>query len=1023
MKSFAGIFTLAALAATAVNAAEYQADVVVYGGTSGGVIAAVAAAANGKSALLIEPGAHLGGMTSGGLGQVDAGREETIGGFTRQYFTRVAETYRPKAALFRVTPQVAEETFDRMAAEHNVTVLKHARLKEGAGVVKAGGAITAVALENGDIVRGKVFIDSSYEGDLMAQAGVAYTVGRESVQTYGESAAGVRQLRELRVAFDERGELLPELVRSEPGRPGEADAKVQAYNFRLCVTAVPANRVPFPKPANYRPDYYRNLLENVLKTPKSDWKFTDFVSLGDLPQGKFDLNNKGWYSTDFVNASWGYPEGSYAEREKLYADHVDYVQGLLYFLVNDPRLPESLRSDAAKWGLAKDEFADNGHFPKQLYIREGRRLLGEYVMTQEDAYTRNSKPDAVAMGSYMLDTHWVQKVLAPNGKVYLEGLLGHLPMRPYEIPYRSIVPKRGECANLLVSTAMSASHVIYSSLRMEPVYMMLGEAAGTAAALAVDAGKPVQEIDVAALQDKLRANRQVLRYPGGNIFPLLPEIPGLVVDDHAAEFTGKWSRSSSSGPYVAGLYAYTPAADTVTATAVYRFEIPSAGTYKLNICYSPVSNRAKAAPIELRVNGVEQQRFTIDMTKRYDGAFFPLGDFKFERGDKVEVVYTNLKAAGLVIADAVQLLPQNPDTVSAAPGPEKPVAAIAFDYYHTAAILAGRALSGPAVAAGVDRAAVVRLADAMLERVLPDGAIDNTNIPAEKVLIIPYFSNFCAIALIQAYRVTGDARYLDAARNWLRWYAAHVQEDGTVHDYKSGTYPDYVDSGDYDSADSYPTTFAYALWFYGQATGDLALARELYPKLQQAMGAALAVRQEDFLTFAKQSYKIKYFMDNIEVWYGVIACAKLEEQLGGSRFDHYADWARRLMPALGGYWIAASNFFQFAPGHLDLKRIYPGALANAFGILFLLPPEQPGVRALFGRIDEVILSRTPVLDSSIQTQVWLLLAAQRIGEAAWEAKLKANIEAKIKPDRERSHALALLLLYHTGGFNGQYGAF
>ncbi|MGE4565761.1 MAG: hypothetical protein AB7F32_12880, partial [Victivallaceae bacterium] len=423
--------------------------------------------------------------------------------------------------------------------------------------------------------------------------------------------------------------------------------------------------------------------------------------------------------------------------------------------------------------------------------------------------------------------------------------------------------------------------------------------------------------------------------------------------------------------------------------------------------------------VTLTVNGQTVKEFKVNMRERYNGVFLTLDKLTLAKGDKLEVRFSNRDADGLVVADAVQLLNPRAPSAAAVPPPPEPVILVPLP---TAVILADDALSGPAAARDADRQSVAAMADAIMARVLPDGAINNVA-DADKVLIIPYFSNFCAIALIQARKVTGMEKYRTAAVKWLRWYADRVQGDGTVHDYKAGKYPGYIDSGDYDSADSYPATFAYALWYYGVQTGDLALARELYPKLQQAMGAALDVRQDDFLTWAKRSYRIKYLMDNLEVWYGAIACAKLERQLGTGKFAHYAEWAEKVQGALASYWKPEAGFFAFAPGHFDTKRLYPGALANAFAILFYAP-SQPGAGALFRRIDELILAKDDkVLASTLPTRCWLLLAAQKAGNKQWESKLFNSIDGKIRPEKERTHAFALMILYYTGGFNGKYGVF
>jgi hypothetical protein len=526
----AGAILIATMGITAQGPAAAF-DLVVYGGTAGGVVTAVAAAREGLRVALLEPRTHLGGMVSGGLGWTDYGRKEVIGGYSLEFFERVGKQYGEPIA-WHFEPHVAEAVFREMAAEAGVTVLYRHRLKETGGVVRRDGRVTEIATENGRRFRAAIFADASYEGDLMAQAGVSYTVGREASETYGESLAGVRDRTPLHQfmirrdprsaasavavhvpAYDERHRLLPGISPEPKGSTGQADRKVQAYNFRMCLTDDPANQVPFPKPAGYSPARYALLAKFLAAATAAAGRpltMRDVMSPDALERNhKLDVNNNGAFSTDFIGGSWDYPEANYRTRERIWQAHVDYVAGFFYFLAHDPQVPPDLQREINRWGLAKDEFTDTDHWPHQLYVREARRMIGEYVMSQKDIQTDRTKPDAIGMGSYNSDSHNVQRIVNADGFVENEGDM-QVPVQPYEIPYRVMLPQRAQAANLLVPVAFSASHVAYSTLRMEPQYMIIGQAAGVAAALALRSGRAVQEIDVDALASRLRAQRAVL---------------------------------------------------------------------------------------------------------------------------------------------------------------------------------------------------------------------------------------------------------------------------------------------------------------------------------------------------------------------------------------------------------------------------------------------------------------------------------------------------------------------------------
>jgi hypothetical protein len=524
---------LAAALAGGASAETSRFDVVVYGGTAGGVMAALSAGRQGLKTALIEPTAHLGGMVSGGLGFTDYGRKEVVGGFALEFYWRVGAHYGMSRYGNEVAwlhePHVAEVIFREMLRDAGVAVFERRRLREKTGVRKDGGTIRTVTMEDGGEFAASVFIDAGYEGDLMAQAGISYTFGREGSEQYGESLAGVREKTPLHQFLldlspkDERGALLPEISAAKPGAAGSADKRVQAYNYRMCFTESPENRRAFPKPPEYAPGRYALLALLIAALAEKDHRapaLGSFLKIDRLPNGKSDVNNNGPFSTDYLGGSYEYPNGTYAQRAEIAEAHREYIAGLLYFLANDPQVPEALRREAGQWGLCRDEFVDNDNWPYQLYIREARRMIGEYVVVQKDLQTDLTKPDPIGMGSYNSDSHNVERIVDEAGFVRNEGDM-QVAVKPYQIPYRVMLPKRTEARNLLVTAAFSASHVAYSSLRMEPQYMIIGQAAGVAAKMAISAGRPVQEIDTAQLTRTLREQGAVMEYVPNGQAPIL----------------------------------------------------------------------------------------------------------------------------------------------------------------------------------------------------------------------------------------------------------------------------------------------------------------------------------------------------------------------------------------------------------------------------------------------------------------------------------------------------------------------
>lgn len=515
-------------------------DLVVYGGTSAAITAAIQARKMGKSVIVVSPDTHLGGLTAGGLGWTDSGNKAVIGGLSREFYRRVKRHYdRPKAwvhqrpeeytlyrreedAIWAFEPHVAEAMFEAWIKEGGVRVVRDAWLDRAKGVIKKGPRIVTITTLDGRTYTGRMFIDATYEGDLMAAAGVSYTVGREANSQYGETLNGVQARRAVSHQFtntidpyvvpgDPGSRLLPRIHDTGPGQEGSSDKKIQAYNFRLCMTNVPANRIPFEKPEGYDPRQYELLLRDLRAGSRHV-----FGKFDPVPNGKTDTNNHGSFSTDNIGMNWDYPEASYERRKDIIREHERYQKGYYYFLINDERVPSDVREKMSQWGLAKDEFRDNGGWPHQIYVREGRRMVSDFIITENHVRRLRETPDSVGMGSYNMDSHNVQRYVArdADGRAHArnEGDIQVSPGGPYPISYRAIVPRSGEVENLFVPTALGATHIAFGSIRMEPVFMILGQSAATASVLAIDANVAAQDVPYPRLRERLLADGQVLDY-------------------------------------------------------------------------------------------------------------------------------------------------------------------------------------------------------------------------------------------------------------------------------------------------------------------------------------------------------------------------------------------------------------------------------------------------------------------------------------------------------------------------------
>ena len=665
--------------------ADNRADVVVYGSTPGGFCAAIAAAREGASVILLEPTDHIGAMNTGGLSHCDSNQmvRETVMGLFDEWHRRVVMDYTDRGlpapydpatkdqSRWTFEPHVAMRVTKQMLDEAGVTVLTQRYLTS---VTKEGPRITSVVTKNGTF-SARVFVDGTYEGDLMA-AGVQWTIGRESRAEYGESRAG-KQYPKAKMdinGFDANGNLLPLVTTATAGPDDAGDRNVMTYSFRLCLTADPDNRVAIPSPANYDPARFE-VMRRALQTGVRVG-----FDLYPLPGGKLDGNNSigGQFSLGLVGGANDWHSADEAGRRAIWEAHKQYTLEFIHFLVTDPAVPADIRNSYASLGFCKDEFASHDHFSPALYVRESRRMKGMYVITEKDILEEPEKDDPIAISSFPIDSHDCQRVALRDGGVINEGTI--FPVRranpkqgfAYHVPYRAILPEPKQCDNLLVPVALSCTHVGISSLRIEGTWMILGQSAGVAAALAAEHGVAVQELPYPQLRERLLAQHQVLELPDVTDLPaadglIAPEsLPGIVLDDAAAELTGQWSHSTGFKSYIGRGYLFSGEKDSAAvgdgaSVATFRVQVPDAGSYQLRMAYSAHETRARSVPVTV-TNGAYVKRFKVDQTQPLPAGeqFQLIGEVQLGGEGETTISISNMQTVGFVIVDAVQLLPTNP---------------------------------------------------------------------------------------------------------------------------------------------------------------------------------------------------------------------------------------------------------------------------------------------------------------------------------------------------------------------------
>ncbi|MBS1567262.1 MAG: FAD-dependent oxidoreductase, partial [Bacteroidetes bacterium] len=620
-----------------------------------GVIAAYTAASLHKTVVLVEPGQRLGGLSSGGLGFTDIGNKYVVTGLARDFYRRIGSHY-DRFEQWVFEPKVAEAIFMDYIKRCGCRVLYGRRLKK---LAKTGTVISAIELENTDGTKGdmtikaKQYIDCSYEGDLMAAAGVRYTTGRESNAQYNETVNGV-QLKDkhqfpdgvdpYKIPGKPESGLLWGISNGTLAEPGSGDKKIQAYNFRICLSNDPANRIPITRPKGYDSTRYELLLRVLAAKPSKD--LNSFLKMDLMPNHKTDINNNGPFSTDMIGMNYDYPDGDYAVRARIIKEHEDYTKGLLYFIGHDPRMPAHLREQMQQWGYPRDEYVKTDHWTPQLYVREARRMLGVYVMTQANCQAREVVDDGIGMAAYTMDSHNSERIVV-NGMVKNEGDVQLKGVQPYPVSYRSITPRADECSNLLVPVCLSASHMAYGSIRMEPVFMVLAQSAATAACMAVDNKTSVQDIPVKALQQALKEN------------PLADHsLPEILIDNEDAGLTlkGDWKKEATGGYGPSLLLSRDKA-----AIAAFTPEIKKAGAYDIYFYYPRLPDVTPVMQINIFNGQIATHtvihKDAIKVMGQTSGEWVLLGRAVLPVGKQARVEVSGEGADGAVVADALLLVP------------------------------------------------------------------------------------------------------------------------------------------------------------------------------------------------------------------------------------------------------------------------------------------------------------------------------------------------------------------------------
>lgn len=656
MKRYLLICLMLPLASLAQTPPVKTYDICIYGATSGGVIAAYTAAAQGKKVILIATGSHVGGLSSGGLGYTDIGNKYVVTGLALDFYRRVGRHY-GKLEQWIFEPHVAEDIFREYLKHKNITAIYgHSLVKTDLSIKKTGITIKGIILHPSltdkapDIrIAAKVFVDCSYEGDLMAKARVKYTIGREANSQYNETLDGV-ELRDkhqfadgvdpYKILGDPKSGLLWGISSDTLKPNGTGDHRVQTYNVRVCLSNDPANSIPITRPADYDSTHYELYLRMIhYKAPTS---LPMYISM--MPNHKTDINNNGPFSTDMIGVNYDYPNGDEATREMIIRMHKSYTQGLFYFLGYDERVPENIRQQMLQWGYPKDEYTDNGNWTPQIYVREARRMIGRYVMTQANCEGKTTVNDGIAMAAYTMDSHNAERIVV-NGMVKNEGDVQVGGFGPYPISYRAITP--GNVTNLLVPVCLSASHIAYGSIRMEPVFMVLSQSAAQAAVWAIDHHTAVQKVNVKEIQKALRDN------------PLADgSTPDIVIDDNDKRHV------STTGKWITGKDGYGPTklisdtTDVSVKTVKYSHAITKAGPYKI-FTYSSAENKTS---FRVDINNGRYRKTLIvnpgetEIEGQTSGEWISLGEYEMQAG-QVSVKISAIHPADKIEADAVLLVP------------------------------------------------------------------------------------------------------------------------------------------------------------------------------------------------------------------------------------------------------------------------------------------------------------------------------------------------------------------------------